>query len=311
MTHDRITSPDATPAAPTAPPRDVLDFYTRPSMMTSAGDGASQLAALPTGLADLTGVIHGLLLHEHWAPAYGVTLSDERRAGSHIRRADEMLKRLFAADGQPLTTARSLDTRLVGTCRNFSVLLVAILRAQGVPARARCGFGGYFGTGRFEDHWVGEYWNPHQARWMLVDAQIDEFQAGKIQPDFDLCDVPRDRFVIAGDAWARCRAGEADPASFGLSGINESGLWFIAGNVLRDVAALNNVEMLPWDVWGAMPAPNEAIGPDQRALFDRLAALTHDPDAHFAELRACFQQDERLRVPTTVYNAVRNRDETV
>ena len=27
------------------------------------------------------------------------------------------------------------------------------------------------------------------------------------------------------------------------------GLWFVAGNVMRDFAALNNMEMLPWDVW--------------------------------------------------------------
>jgi hypothetical protein len=34
------------------------------------------------------------------------------------------------------------------------VLAAAMLRAQGTPARARCGFGGYFGSGAFEDHWV-------------------------------------------------------------------------------------------------------------------------------------------------------------
>ena len=47
------------------------------------------------------------------------------------------------------------------------------------------------------------------ARWVLVDAQIDELR-GKLRPGFDLCDVP------------------------------------------RDAAALNNMGMLPWDVWGAI-----------------------------------------------------------
>jgi hypothetical protein len=28
------------------------------------------------------------------------------------------------------------------------------------------------------------------------------------------------------------------------------------------VAALGNMEMLPWDVWGAMSAPDETIGAD-------------------------------------------------
>ena len=71
--------------------------------------------------------------------------------------------------------------------------------------------------------------------------------------EFDPLDVPRDQFVIAFDAWKQARAGKADPNVFGI--MDMKGLWFIAGNVLRDLAALNNMEMLPWDVWGAMPQP--------------------------------------------------------
>ena len=33
------------------------------------------------------------------------------------------------------------ERRFVGNCRHFTVLLCAFLRARGVPARARCGFG--------------------------------------------------------------------------------------------------------------------------------------------------------------------------
>ena len=77
------------------------------------------------------------------------------------------------------------------------------------------------------------------------------------------------------------------------------------------MAALGNMEMLPWDVWGAMPAPDETIGADLIALFDRLAGLTRDPDAAFAELAAAYAGDRRLHVPATVYNAIRNRQEPV
>ena len=115
-------------------------------------------------------------------------------------------------------------------------------------------------------------------------------------------------FVIAGEAWARCRAGEADPSKFGIFDMN--GLWFIAGNVIRDAAALNNMEMLPWDSWGAMMGPGEPLQEDQLAFFDRLAALTCTPDACFAELRALYQ-DDRLRVTATVFNAILNRPETI
>lgn len=290
-------------------PGRIRDFYTQPAAMTSAGGYGPFLEGLPAAIARLVSVVQGLLLHEQWARAYGVTLPDERRRGSHIRAAALMLEHLLARDDRPLTTARPVDARLVGVCRHFAVLLVTMLRAKGVPARARCGFGAYFSPGRFEDHWVCEYWDAVAARWVLVDAQIDELQRGTLRPDFDLCDVPRDRFVVAGDAWAQCRTGAADPATFGI--FEMRGLWFVAGNVLRDAAALNNMEMLPWDVWGAMPGPERSLRPDDIAFFDRLAALTRAPDAGFTELRALYEGDSRLRVPATVRNAVRGRDEPI
>lgn len=303
------TNPPASEAQDTTVPRETLDFYVRPALMTAGGEYAPLFDGLPRQVGDLAHVVQGLLLHEHWAPAYGVTLPDERRSAVQIRPVARMLERLLAQDSQPLTVSRPVETRLVGNCRHFSLLLVAMLRAQGVPARARCGFGTYFVPGRFVDHWVCEYWHAAQARWVLADVQIDALQRETLQPDFDPLDVPRDRFVIAGDAWARCRAGDVDPARFGI--LDLQGLWFVAGNVLRDVAALNNMEMLPWDVWGAMPGPDEPLHPDVLALFDRLAALTRAPDASFAELRALYGSGDRVRVPATVHNALLQREEKI
>jgi hypothetical protein len=289
----------------------LVDFYMQPATMTDPGHFAPTFDALPHELDGLAACVQGLLLHEHWALVYGVALAQERQSEAHIRPVARMLERLLARDGRPLTVARPLDTRLVGVCRHFAVLLVAMLRAQGIPARARCGFGGYFTAGRFEDHWVGEYWHAAEQRWVLVDAQIDALQRKMLRLEFDLFDVPRDRFVVAGDAWAACRAGAADPVRFGLTGIGAAGLWFVAGNVLRDAAALNNMEMLPWDVWGAMPGPEAPLSDEQLAFFDRIAALTREPDVSFEELHGLYKSDDRLRVPATVFNAVLQRAEAV
>jgi len=286
----------------------ILDYYRHPAVMTSGDKYASMFNELPNDVVDLARVIQGLLLHEHASPLYGVTLTDERRSESHLRSVGQMLDRVFAIDGHPLSVARPVNARLVGVCRHFTLLFAALLRAKGVPTRARCGFASYFKPGHFYDHWVCEYWNAVQARWVFVDAQLDDVQRTGLKVDFNPLDVPRDRFVIAGDAWTRCRTGEGDPSKFGIFDLN--GLWFIAGNVVRDVAALNNVEMLPWDVWGAMPQPNEQLKEDQLEFFDRLAALTHAPDASFPELHALYG-DDRLRVPGTVFNAVLNRPEKI
>jgi hypothetical protein len=238
-----------------------------------------------------------------------VQIPDERRNEVHIRANEARLQCIFARHDEPLSVAREPGERTIGDCRHFTVLLVAILRERGIPARARCGFGAYFDPGKFIDHWVGEYWSAVDRRWVMVDAQIDEVQRNLFKTDFDLLDVPRDCFLVAGDAWATCRAGGADPSKFGV--MDMGGLWFIAGNVVRDVAALNNMEMLPWDVWGAMGQPGTELRPDQLAYFDRLATMTHDADASFAELRRLYETDPGLTVHGTVFNAVRNQPEEV
>ena len=283
----------------------VREFYTRPGTMTDAGRYADLLAGLPDDPAALAAVLHGLVIHEHMAEGYGVHLSDADRRTVHVRPAADLLAEIVARDPRPLAEARPPEGRLPGNCRHFTVLMAAMLRAHGTPARARCGFGGYFGTDMFEDHWVCEYWHSGQRRWRLIDAQIDDVQLGWFKIGFDLTDVPRDQFLIGGDAWARIRSGRADPAKFGLSMLaGEAGDWFIAGNLMRDGAALLNTELLPWDCWGAMPRPEDPIGDDLASLFDELARLTQAPDAGLAGLRRLYD-DERLRVPAKVRNAVR------
>jgi len=288
-----------------------MNRYLEPAAMTAPGEHAPLLADLPRDIAALAAVSHGVMIHEHLAGAYGVTLTGERRASVHLRPVAALLGQMMAEDSRPLTAAREPAARLAGNCRHFAVLAVAMLRAQGTPARARCGFGTYFGTGGYEDHWACEYWDRGAGSWKLADFQIDDVQLKLFDVGFDLMDVPRDSFLVAGDAWRMCREGRAEPDSFGLKLMNEGGAWWIAANLLRDVAALANMEMLPWDVWGAMPAPDETIGEDLIALFDRLAALTRDPDAVAAELAAAYADDPRVYVPATVYNAIRDRTEPV
>jgi Transglutaminase-like superfamily len=292
--------------------RSPQEYYSQPSPMTALGAHPEEFRALPTDLASLCEVVQGVLIHRDIAPwLYGLTLTEEQRDDGHIRPLAGMLTRIHALDPRPLTVAREPARRLPGVCRHFSLMLSAILQHQGIPARLRCGFGAYFTRGKFEDHWVCEYWNTGDSRWILVDAQLDAIQRKALNVDFNSLDVPRDRFIIAGDAWQMCRTGSVDPGCFGLTHIHESGMWFIAGNLLRDLASLNRMEMLPWDVWGMMPAVNELPKPDQLEFLDRIAALTMTGDDAFAEVRAIYESDDRLRVPRVVFNALRNAPETV
>jgi transglutaminase-like putative cysteine protease len=99
---------------------------------------------LPRDAGALAETVQGLLSHQHIAPAYGVTLNRDQQAQSHVRAVEKILGDIVERNGQPLSTARATTERQFGVCRHFTLLHVAMLRTQGIPARARCGFGAYF-----------------------------------------------------------------------------------------------------------------------------------------------------------------------
>ena len=254
--------------------------YSVPGVMTDPGEAAERVARLPGDFGGIAEVLHGLCIHEFMGDMYGVDKMD--RETVHLRRASDLLDAVVSRDPRPLDEAREPADRLATNCRGFTVLAVTILRAHGVPARARCGFGGYFTPGFFEDHWVVEYYED--GRWKRGDAQLDAVVLAEFKIDFDPADLPDGQFLTGGEAWELFRRGGADPNTFGL-GDTGAGDWWIAGNLVRDVAAMDNVEALPWDCWDPMPKPSESF---DYQLFDHL---------------------DTTKVPDTVYNAVRDRVE--
>lgn len=183
-----------------------------------------------------------------------------------------MLARIFELDPSPLSVARQPETRLVGCCRDYAVLLCSVLRQRDIPARVRFGFATYFEPNFLPDHVVTEYWNRDENRWMLVDAELEESEARR--QGFDALDLPRDRFLLAGDVWQRCRQGELD---LNRCGVKEEicGLSFVGRYVSHDLAALDRIESLCWDGWGMTDVPpGGTLHEDELALLDAVAAVT-------------------------------------
>jgi len=103
-------------------------------------------------------------------------------------------------------------------------------------ARVRVGFANYFEPGFHDDHWITEYWDG--TSWRLMDCELTPRARRHFAVTFDPCDVPRDRFVVAGHAWRGVRSGRIDPVKCGVWSIGLAGVWFVAGSVVRDLAAL-------------------------------------------------------------------------
>lgn len=293
-------------------PRGVLDHYGNHSPFSGPGRYGSLIEALPSDPAGVARTVQGLLIYEHVSEGfYGFPLPQARRAESHIRPMEQIIDALLALDDCPLNIARPPEKRLVGICRHFMLFSLAIFRHHGVSARGRGGFAAYFNPGKFEDHWVCEFWKADEGRWALLDSQFDDVFLRHIAIRHDIHDVPRDQFLTASDAWRKCRSGELDPTLFGIEFYQLRGLWFIAGCLMRDLATLNGFEILPWDVWGSQPEPNVMLSDEELKFFDEIALLTADPDANLDALRRRFAKDARVRLPETVFNALRQREERV
>lgn len=288
---------------------DALDYWATPGRFTTL-DGTD--IPIRSDIAEVVDVVQGLLIYDLVAePFYGVELSPAQADTIHERHVDRLLAAARTIDDRPLDQARPPASRTGARCHVFTRTTVALLRAAGTPARARCGFGAYFRPGWFEDHWVAEYWDAGAARWRMVDAQLDETWRERIGFTGDPLDVTPNEFLTGGHAWQAWRRGELDAGRCGLSAIDEFGSFWIAGNLRLDLASLNKVEMNPWDVWGAGWEPGEEPTDEQLELFDAVAELTVDPDARFAELRERYDTDDRLRMDGEIFNANHQQPETV
>ena len=172
------------------------DSYVAQTVTSDPGAFADLVAALPGDVPSLQAASTGLVFHYRgggdWAE-HGI--APERIGEVDLRYADALLGRLVELSDGPLSAPRDSAQKLVGCCRDYTLLLVSMARQHGIPARSRVGFAGYFFPGWWIDHVVAEIWDADQNRWKLVEAQLPAgfVDAGTGQP-LEVLDVPRDRF---------------------------------------------------------------------------------------------------------------------
>jgi Transglutaminase-like superfamily len=264
--------------------------YTTPGPLTDLGNVSPLLLE---GIADepteICRPVHTLVIQPSDAKALDVPA--ERFAENQLRPASKLIDALVALDQAPLDVPRQPGRRVIGTCRHFAVMSCALLRYRGIAARARCGFATYFQPGQGLDHWITEYWDDGAARWVRIDSEILS-QPTLARPE----DLRPGEFLTGGEAWAAFRNGQIDAAQFGVHGTENWGPAEIRGNTVKDLAALNKVEMLPWDEWGRMEASYKSeTGADYDQLIDTIAAVcASDNLSAIADLYVC----DELKVPS-------------
>ncbi|MET8243982.1 transglutaminase domain-containing protein [Streptomyces sp. NPDC005202] len=265
------------------------DFHLKQTPYSDPGD--LDVSDLPRDVGELARVVRDVIIHRGEGECFGYAIPEQRlHEDAESRYVTELLRILRERGDTPLTERRPPEERFVGTCRDFALLHCSLLRATGTPARIRCDFATYFNDGFHDDHWVTEY-RTREGSWRLADLQVHH----GYDVDFDPMDVPRDRFLVAGDAWRACREGRTDPRTFGVTGLDwVRGLWFVRADVQRDLAALHGVELLPWDAWGPEILDDASLTEEDLALVDMVAAARSEDELHR------LYEDPRLTVPDVI-----------
>ena len=117
--------------------------------------------------------------------------------------AISMISELLRRDESYHKERRNED-KIHVTCRGQAILLIATLKAKGYSARVRSGFARYLKEDNINyDHWIAEYFDKDKSKWILVDPDMHG-----IEKEFDLNDIPRDRFIFGAEAYLGMRNGK-------------------------------------------------------------------------------------------------------
>lgn len=285
----------------------MLAAYRRHSPVTDPGPHTDRLRTLPTGIPELVEIVGGIFAHHRRdVAAAGYEVPAERLPEVDFRYVRRILGRVVELDSRPLQASRPVPLRYLGTCRDASLLLCAMLRSQGVPARLRFGLARYLS--RYDkilhDHVVVEYWSATEGRWKYADGRMYLTARRKDGvADSYLAEVPEEQFLTGGRLWLM----SADPTvAYKFSGFMfsaDAGRWLARNLLMYDLASLCGWEPMMWDAWGYILHSKERAlprGRDQHRCLDRLAELNpRDPQQWTALVDGC-RRARHVRVPETV-----------
>ena len=285
-----------------------LDYYSQQGLITSPGSYQDLLAQFPTEIAELCERINETILIDFIVNMGLVSVPAEHLNDIQLRKIADKLAKIVSRNGTDRPEAANYEKCLLGNCRDLSLMVCSVLRNQQVPARVRSGFATFFDQQKYFDHWLCEYWNQQEERWIKVDCWMSQIQyrqeilppelsGGLLELDYNPYDVKEKHFITGGQAWVNCREHGDNPDLYGTYEEFLKGSWFIRDNMLRDLLCLNRLEPLPWDCWGLMGRENSQIESGELVVLDEIAGFLNQ--AVFTETTLA-EQLARLHIKEAV-----------
>ena len=199
------------------------------------------------------------------------------------------------------TTKREAKDKVHVTCRSQAILLASILKAKGIPARARSGFAEYIHYDEIcYDHWITEYFDEKENRWRLVDA--DE-HCPDHEMGFDLNDIPYDKFLFGANAYLGVRQNKykpetilyaSDPPTLGLKA-SIRGLFY-------DFHSLMNDEIIFLHMPKYIQDKDFELFEEAYKELDNLASLMLNPNENFSKLQEIWNNMPKFRIMSGALN---------
>lgn len=284
--------------------KEILEFYKKTSLYTDLGLYKDFAVKLPNDIKELAKlqrmqIIHPIIiwnnLQEGWwddlkkVPKTSIVFEDDI-----FPTAMSMLAELLRRDSN-YSVNRKVEDKIHVTCRGEAILLASILKAKGIPTRVRSGFAEYLRhDGIYYDHWITEYYSYDKNRWVLVDA---DNQWGDTKIEFDLNDIPRDKFLLGAEAYQMLRNKKmtdsnilyaSDPVTIGLPAAIRA--------LFYDFHSLMNDEIIFDFVPRYILEKNFNLTEYELKELDELAKLMLSPEDNFEKLCNIWETNLKYRI---------------
>ena len=286
----------------------ILEHYKKTGTFTYAGCYKDYFQSLPDDISVLgrlicSQVIHRVTLKEGNTNANKSLMYGDmnRYPWYRMRCEDDILltapaltAELFRLDERGFVKDRKVEHKIVVTCRYVSVLMSAIQKAKGIPARSRAGFAPYFKAGVSMDHWINQYYSEKENRWITFDADGFYEEGGMPLSQYD---IPINSFDWAAEAYLAVRRGKTDGKQYLYAdGLGTCSLPALIRYLIYDFHALMNHEL----TYSFLPAYLEGrldkLTEKELQELDQLAKYLLEPDKYFDELCAFWERERKFRI---------------
>lgn len=283
----------------------MLNHFKEYGIFTNPGLYEDYLKSLPDNPREIGKLLRNNIIHRTTLAAGNTWTNSDLKFGDMTkvpwyRQAEDdnlttttsIVAELFRRDSKGLTTDRKVEDKLVLTCRYIAILMASILKSKNIPARVRSGFAGYWPFSKVSsDHWINQYWNKNEQRWVTIDVDGSFHETG-----FDMYDFPEGKFDYAADAWIDVRSGKKNEEYF-QNGDGNKGLIVVAWELFYDFHCLMNNEIL-YLHHPEFTFPNEFKNLPESKLkeIDELAKLLQNPDKNFNILQNIWNTNKEYRL---------------